>query len=390
MSDHDKDTEERDESQNGQSDELEPRSEPLEAAHEPAEGPDSDESLEDDLAEAEDPESLEADPLASAEDAIDPELLEIGEKRRPPYRRVVIMVVVCALIGLMMYWFRLDLMYFFSPTDPIELGEAHEADLNEGMSNRYVSVEGIPYAPHNLNPSSRCSGTQGFPTYQRRFICTGSHSAVPLMGRPDHDLLIQRYIQRRLIVRFGMREGEADTGWQLASRALSGVSAVREVNRVPPSESEETSADEAELVVEYETQRHGTYDSVVRSIRFALESTVPGIRAIRIERYDTNPPGYFRGRMVRISDLGSRFASVAAYLNECTNYDVSESTWVVLDGTECAPGLYGLGPLCYGQQPRNYWPYLLLYILLTAILGLNLLLLGRFVRSLVASGREGS
>ena len=78
--------------------------------------------------------------------------------------------------------------------------------------------------------------------------------------------------------------------------------------------------------------------AVSKSIRYQVESSVAGVKGVTVDRVRRGVPGAFEGRLVRVGALGSRFAAVAEYLNECTNYPVTEGTWIVLDGSEAGPG----------------------------------------------------
>jgi hypothetical protein len=315
---------------------------------------------------------------AFAEDAIDPDLLALGDEAPSlAWHRPLIMGAVCILIVAMMVWFRGEVAYFFSDATPVDLGEAHDAEFREDHLNRFVRLDGIPLAPRNQNPSARCGGQQGFPTYQRRFLCRGHQSAVPVMGRPDHDLIIQRFLVQQLRIFYQPpegREGETDEQVQRAARMIGAVRDVRPLAEEEPGR----------LVVEIEGRAGQTnLAAVAKSIQYRVSSAVAGIRGVRVESVRREPPGAFEGRLVRLGQLGSRFGAVADYLNECTNYPVDENTWVVLDGSEAGHGLWDSSGLCYGHAPRQYWPYLLLYFGLTAVFFLNVWLLFRFFRGLV-------
>ena len=332
--------------------------------------------------EGEEEGDLEADPLASADDAIDPDLLALGERQdRPKWHRPIVMVAVLALIVVMMVWFRLELTYFFSSEEPLDLGDAHEVELGPELENRFVRLDGMPLAPRNMNPSAQCGQMQGFPTYQRRFLCRGHQSAIPLMGRPEHDLLVQRYLVRQLRVSYLAPEDRREETLELAERAVRRVSAVHEVRRTGPDEI-------GQLVAEIQGRSGRTDLSAVReSIRFQLESSVPGIRAIRVERVNRDAPGSFEGRVVRVENLGRRFGAVADYFNECTDFNVTAGAYVVLDGSEAGDGAWSTAGMCYGQAPRQYWPYLLLYIILAVLFVLNVYLLLRFLTNIRKKAR---
>jgi len=319
-----------------------------------------------------------SDPLADAEDAIDPELLALAEER-PPTRwyRPIVMIVVCVLIVVMMVWFRADVMYFFADTEVVSLGEAHDVRFSSEWENRFVEMEGIPLAPRNENPSPQCGSNQGFPTYQRRFFCRGHMSAIPVMGRPGHDLIIQRFMVRQLRIHYQVPDGrDEDETRQLVEAAARRVGSVHDVR---PAQQGEL----GRLIVDVEgTSGRTDITAVGNSIRFQVEASVPGIRHVRVERVRREVPGHYRGRIVRLSSLGSRFAAVADYLNECTSYPVGSDAWVILDGSEAGEGLFDSMGICYGQSPRQYWPYLVLYLILVSIFALNILLLVRFFRGL--------
>lgn len=328
--------------------------------------------------ELEEPWSPDVDPFASAEDAIDPELLALAEEKpAPKWHRPIVMAVVCVLIIVMMVWFWQDFLYFFSPSEPIELGEGHDVTFSEEWENRYVHLEAVPLAPRNENPSAQCGALQGFPTYQRRFLCRGHQSAIPVMGRPGHDLVIQRYLVRQLRISYFVAEGRDAEG--LFQKVIDATKRVNAVHDVRPTKEGEL----GHLIVDVEG-RAGKTDltAVSKSIQYQIEASVPGIKRVMVERVRREIPGNFSGRLVRISTLGSRFAAVAAYLNECTSYPVSEEAWVVLDGSEAGEGLTdGLG-MCYGQSPRQYWPYVVLYVFFVLIFIVNIILFVRFTKGI--------
>lgn len=319
-----------------------------------------------------------ADPLADAEDAIDPELLALAEEKpEVRWHRPIVMFVVLVLIGVMMVWFHADVMYFFADTEPTDLGEAHDINFSPDWENQYVSLEGIPLAPRNENPDPRCGGNQGFPTYQRRFLCRGHMSAIPVMGRPGHDLIIQRYMVRQVRIHYQQPSGQSEEETRrLVEDAARHVGSVHDVRPTRDGEL-------GKLIVDIEGSSGRTdIAAVSKSIQFQVEASVPNIRHVRVERVRREVPGSYRGRLVRLSSLGSRFAAVAEYLNECTSYPVGSDAWVVLDGSESGEGLFdGMG-VCYGHAPRQYWPYLVLYALLISIFVLNIYLLVRFFRGL--------
>jgi hypothetical protein len=319
-----------------------------------------------------------SDPLADAEDAIDPELLALAEERPPvKWYRPIVMIVVCVLIGVMIVWFRADVMYFFADTEIVSLGEAHDIRFSSEWENRYVEMEGIPLAPRNENPAPQCGSNQGFPTYQRRFFCRGHMSAIPVMGRPGHDLIIQRYMVRQLRIHYQAPDGrDEEETRQLVEAAARRVASVHDIR---PAQQGEL----GRLIVDIEgTSGRTDITAVANSIRFQVEASVPNIRHVRVERVRREVPGHYRGRIVRLSSLGSRFAAVADYLNECTSYPIGSDAWVMLDGSEAGQGLFDSMGICYGQAPRQYWPYLVLYVLLISIFVLNIFLLVRFFRGL--------
>ena len=317
------------------------------------------------------------EPDGETEEEIDPELLALGEERSDPkWHRPIIMGVVCVLIIIMMVWFKNDMLYFFAPDDPLDLGEAHDIEFDESWENRYVRFSGMPLAPSVQNPDPVCGRLQGFPTYQRRFLCRGHNSAIPLMGRPEHDLLVQRYVVRKLRVFYTPPEGREAETLAAAKRAALSVGAVHKVEATREGQL-------GRLLVDIEGSPGRTsLKAVGKSVKFQIEASVPGVQRVRVERDRRDPPGSFEGRLVRIGDLGSRFKAVADFLNDCTNYEVDEDTWVVLDGSESGTSAFDSPGLCYGQSPRQYWPYLVLYVLLGAIFVLNIYLMFRFFRGL--------
>lgn len=367
----DKDAPEQDELESEASSELDEDSEEGETAASESEHDDEEDFWED-----------EVDPLATADDAIDPELLAIADEK-PPFKwyRPLIMTAVCVLIVIMMVWFYRDVAYFFTPPDPIDLGEAHDITWDEAWENRYVEIDGIPLMPRNENPAPQCGAGQGFPTYQRRFLCRGHMSAIPVMGRPGHDLIVQRYMVRQLRVHYTPPDDrpEERTLEQVAE-ATRRVAAVHELR--PAAEGEL-----GRLIVGVEGSSGRTnLSAVANSIKFQIEASVPRITRVRVERVRREVPGAFQGRLVRLSSLGSRFEAVADFLNECTNYPLSQDAWVLLDGSEAGEDTFDNMGLCYGHQPRQYWPYLALYVLLGVILVLNIILMVRFFLGLRRDG----
>jgi hypothetical protein len=340
------------------------------------EGDDDEPEGDDDEPEGDDGEPWDRDLslVSGAEDDIDPDLLALGEEKPGPrLHRPIIMTVVCILIVVMMAWFRHDLLYFFTPNEPIDLGPAHDIEFDASWENRYIRFDGWPLAPSVTGNDPSCGRLQGFPTYQRRVLCRGHQSAIPLMGRPEHDLIVQRYLVRQLRISYSAPEGREEQTHILAESAALRISAVQKVSRTGPGEL-------GHMIAEVEGNPGKTdIDAVAKSIRFQIEASVPGVKRVSVERVRRDPPGSFEGRLVRLRDLGSRFAAVGDFLNECTTYEVDGDTWVVLDGSEAGSDAWDSEGLCYGQAPRQYWPYLVLYFLLGVILILNIYLLVRFL-----------
>jgi hypothetical protein len=319
----------------------------------------------------------EVDPLATAEDALDPELLALAaETPSPRWHRAAVMVVVCVLIVVMMVWFSGDIAYFFASSDTMRLGDAHDVTFRDEWENSHVSLEGIPLAPRNENPAPHCGQSQGFPTYQRRFLCRGHQSAIPVMGRPEHDLIIQRYMVRQLRIHYTPPADRPEAA--VRDEVMAAARRVRSVHEVRPAEQGEL----GRVIVDVEGVSGRTDMSAVsKSIQYEVESSVARVERVRVEHVRREVPGSYTGRLVRLGRLGSRFAAVAEYLNECTNYPVTDDTWVLLDGSEAGDGVLDSVGLCYGHEPRQYWPYLALYVLLGGILVLNVVLLFRFFRA---------
>lgn len=87
-------------------------------------------------------------PAPQGAEGVDPDL----ERLRPPVQwfRPLFMVLIMSFAGLVASNFREDLEYFFSPSEPIELGEATDyieggdAKLPDVPHNRLVKLSGIP------------------------------------------------------------------------------------------------------------------------------------------------------------------------------------------------------------------------------------------------------
>lgn len=88
------------------------------------------------------------------EDAPDPELVALaGTGRRPSILRPILMIAVIALGAWIISDWRAELEYFFSSSDPVELGSATDFAIKKAEDpdwtppiphNRYVRLEGIP------------------------------------------------------------------------------------------------------------------------------------------------------------------------------------------------------------------------------------------------------
>jgi hypothetical protein len=106
-----------------------------------------------------------ASAAAAAPDAdeVDPELLKLPRKRRRR-RHPLISVAVIALSGYLMWFVRQDLLYFFQPRTPVDVGDAATAlaqgKLKPGM---HITLSGSPDRKHAIVLEARLrSGYESF------------------------------------------------------------------------------------------------------------------------------------------------------------------------------------------------------------------------------------
>jgi hypothetical protein len=97
---------------------------------------------------------------------------ELAALPPPPKRRSRnpwFMGIVVVLSILILWWFRFEVLYFFSSSEPVDLGSAVELDPDALPSNAYVTVETWP------NPTRAVK-------FQRRFRET-IYRVVPAVGQ---------------------------------------------------------------------------------------------------------------------------------------------------------------------------------------------------------------
>lgn len=78
------------------------------------------------------------------EEPPDPEFASLPSKRRRRARNPWIMMAVILIGFFMIYWLRVDLVYFFRSETPLELGEVTEVNFESVESNTYIHLNGIP------------------------------------------------------------------------------------------------------------------------------------------------------------------------------------------------------------------------------------------------------
>ncbi len=106
---------------------------------------------------------------------------ELAALPAPPRRRARnpwFMGVVVLLSILILWWFRFEVTYFFSSSEPANLGSAVELDVSKLPSNAYVTVEAWP------NPTRAVK-------FQRRFR-KAVYRVVPAVGQKKLFLQTER------------------------------------------------------------------------------------------------------------------------------------------------------------------------------------------------------
>ncbi|MCC6746629.1 MAG: hypothetical protein IT371_03160 [Deltaproteobacteria bacterium] len=101
-------------------------------------------------------------PAAPAEEPdVDPELLLLPRRRRG--RHPILSVAVIALAAYLLFIVRLEFLYFFQPRRPLDLGDVSEA-VQRGTfrPNTYVTVNGAPDRKHALLLQGRLTGYDSF------------------------------------------------------------------------------------------------------------------------------------------------------------------------------------------------------------------------------------
>ena len=215
---------------------------------------------------------------------LDPELMAM-EPSQPKKRRHPWFMVTVIIIGLLMvYWFRMDVLYFFASQDVNELGEVSELDLSTVKTNTYVHIDGFP------NPTTVVK-------FSKR-LNSGFYRIFPLLGK--RNVFIQIHVDDK-------PEGE---------------------------ESGKKRRGEREL------------------------------------------PGEFTGRAVRFGDLEKTWITSSSYKNirifffEKFLLEVPEDALLIMDG----------------ENPRGYWMYLVLILVLGFFIVLNTILFVNYLRNRKGAG----
>lgn len=103
------------------------------------------------------------------EEKEDQDLLSLPAAKKRKGRNPWIMLVVIVIGCLLLFWLRVELVYFFKSGTPLELGDVAELDARKVPSNTYVHIEGIPNPTRVVKFSKRLS--KGF---YRLFPLVGS------------------------------------------------------------------------------------------------------------------------------------------------------------------------------------------------------------------------
>jgi hypothetical protein len=88
----------------------------------------------------------------------DEELATLPAPRPARRRNPIFMVAVLLLSVLFLWWIRLEIVYFFMPSTPIELGDAMEIEPDELPANRYVTIEAWPNPTRVVKFTQRLRG----------------------------------------------------------------------------------------------------------------------------------------------------------------------------------------------------------------------------------------
>lgn len=119
-----------------------------------------------------------------AEQEIDPELVNLARPARRRHPLVSALVILLSLY--LMYFVRADLLYFFQPRTPTDLGQVSDA-LAAGrlVPNQYVTLRGAPDRKHAILLKRQFSGWDSF---------------VRLL-QSDNRVYVQRHRRTRLVER---------------------------------------------------------------------------------------------------------------------------------------------------------------------------------------------
>jgi hypothetical protein len=112
------------------------------------------------------------------EDGPDEELAALPAPPKRRGRNPWFMAIVVVLSILILWWFRFEVTYFFSSSEPVKLGSAVDLDPAKLPSNAYVTVEAWP------NPTRAVK-------FQRRFRDT-IYRVVPAVGQKKLFLQTER------------------------------------------------------------------------------------------------------------------------------------------------------------------------------------------------------
>lgn len=117
---------------------------------------------------------------SSTDDAADPELLSLPRPRRRRHPLVSVAVILLSLY--LMYFVRADLIYFFQPRSPTDLGQVQDVVKKRLLTaNTHVKVHGAPDRKHSLLLKGQFTGFDSF---------------VPLL-QSDYRVYVQRHRRQR-------------------------------------------------------------------------------------------------------------------------------------------------------------------------------------------------
>lgn len=130
--------------------------------------------------------------ISNVDEGVPVDFSSFSRRRR---RHPIVSVVVIALSAYLMFYTRADLLYFFQPSIPVDLGEADSALAKKQLQvNRYSAIHGTP---DRKSAMMLKSSTGSFTSFFR--IVEGSNRvfvAIPRKERTTENAISTRYVGR--------------------------------------------------------------------------------------------------------------------------------------------------------------------------------------------------